>query len=79
MREVDGWRFLGYYGILYLIIMIVVVASYPLQSYTKPIASLIFPIAENGSLLKSVIVTTLMYWSAILFYTLVIQKIRPRF
>lgn len=80
MREIDGWRFLGYYGIIYLIIMILIVVSYPFaQTFAKPIASLIFPIADNNSLFKNVIVTTVMYWGALLFYTIVIQKIKLKF
>ncbi len=80
MREIDGWRFVGYYGVLYLIIMIFIVVSYPMaQTFAKPIASLIFPIAGNNSLIKNMIVTTLMYWGSLLFYTIFIQKIRLKF
>ncbi|WP_373531196.1 hypothetical protein [Vampirovibrio sp.] len=80
MREIDGWRFLGYYGVIYLLIMIVIVVCYPLaQTFAKPIASLVFPIAGNNSLFKNMMVTTGMYWGALLFYTLVIQKIRLKF
>lgn len=80
MREIDGWRFLGYYGIWYLLILIFIVLSYPLaQTFAKPIASLIFPIAGNNSLLKNAIVITLMYWGAVVFYTVFIQRIRLKF
>ena len=80
MREIDGYRFLGYYGIIYLIIMIILAVTYPLaQTYATPIASLIFPIADNNSLVKNLVVTTLMYWGGLCFYTFVIQKIRLKF
>lgn len=80
MREIDGWRFIGYYGVIYLAILGVTVIAYPLaQEFAKPIASLVFPIAENNSLLKNVLVTTGMYWGSLLFYTIVIQKIRLKF
>lgn len=80
MREIDGWRFIGYYGVIYLVILVVTVVSYPLaQEFAKPIASLVFPIAEGNSLFKNVLVTTGMYWGALLFYTIVIQKIRLKF
>jgi hypothetical protein len=80
MREIDGWRFIGYYGVIYLVILVITVVSYPLaQEFAKPIASLIFPVAEDNSLLKNVLVTTAMYWGALLFYTIVIQKIKLKF
>lgn len=80
MREIDGWRFLGYYGVIYLFVMVVIVFSYVfLQDFTRPIASLIFPIADDNSLLKNVIVTTLMYWGVLLFFTIFIQKIKLKF
>lgn len=80
MREIDGWRFLGYYGVIYLFVMVVIVFSYVfLKDFTRPIASLIFPIAGDNSLLKNVIVTTLMYWGVLFFYTIFIQKIKLKF
>ena len=80
MREIDGWRFLGYYGVIYLFVLLVIVISYVfLKDFTEPIASLVFPIASGNSLLKNVIVTTLMYWGVLLFYTVFIQKIKIKF
>jgi hypothetical protein len=80
MKEVNGWHFLGYYGILYLAFMLFLLIAYPLaQEYAKPIASLIFPIAGGNSLLKNIIVDTVMYWGMVLFYNLVIEKIRLKF
>jgi hypothetical protein len=80
MRDLDGWRFIGYYGIIYLFVMLVMLIGYPLaQTYAKPIASLIFPIAGNNSLIKNLLVTTGMYWGMVCFYTIVIQKRRLKF
>lgn len=80
MGERDGWHFIGYYGVIYLFILLVMLVTYPLaQTYAKPIASLIFPIAGNNSLLKNLLVTSLMYWGMVCFYSFVIQKIRLKF
>jgi hypothetical protein len=79
-EEVSGWRFLAYYGVIYLVFVGVILVGYPLaQRYATPLASLIFPIAGGNSLLKNLIVDTLMYWGMVLFYTLAIRKIRLRF
>lgn len=80
MKEISLWRFLAYYGVVYIGFIIVLVIGYPLaQQYATPIASLIFPIAGGNSLFKNILVDTLMYWGMVLFYTLVIQKIRLKF
>ncbi len=80
MREVDGWRFLGYYGVVYLAMMVVIIlSSFFSDSFIKPIASIVFPIAGDNSLFKTVLVTTGMYWGCLLFYTLFIQKIKIKF
>ena len=80
MREINGWKFLGFYGMIYLIFMLFMVVTYPLaQEYAKPFAALIFPIAGNNSLLKNIIVDTLMYWGMVLIYSLVIEKIKLKF
>jgi hypothetical protein len=74
-KEINGWLFLGYNSIIYLIFMLVLVVGYPLASiYAKPIASLIFPIAGNNSLMKNLIVDSLMYWGMVFGYTLLIQR-----
>gem|GEM_PF-6677998 len=79
-REIDGYRFIGYYGVIYIAFMILMVITWPLsQTYIKPIASLIFPIAQNNSLVKSLLVDTGMFWGMVLFYTLVIQRIKLKF
>jgi tellurite resistance protein TehA-like permease len=79
-KEVSGWIFLGYYGLLYLIFMLILVVGYPLaKTYAEPIAAMIFPIAGHNSLLKNLIVDTLMYWSMVLGYTLLVQRSRLRF
>lgn len=80
MQEIDGWRFIGYYGVMYLFFAVVMVVGYVLtQAYIKPIASLVFPIAEHNSPGKLFLVMTGMFWSMVLFYTLVIQKKRLKF
>jgi hypothetical protein len=80
MKEINGWSFLAYYMIIYLIFLIVIVVGYPLaQEYAKPIAAMVFPIAGGNSLLKNIVVDTLMYWGMVLFYSLVIQKIKLKF
>jgi hypothetical protein len=79
-REIDGYRFIGYYGVIYIFFMILMVITWPItQAYIKPIASLVFPIAAHNSLFKSLLVDTGMFWGMVLFYTLVIQKIRLKF
>jgi hypothetical protein len=80
MKEINGWVFLSYYGVIYLILLVVIVFGFPLaQEYAKPLASLIFPIAGGNSLMKNVIVDTLMYWGMVLFYFLVIQRVKLKF
>lgn len=80
MQEISGWRFLAYYGVLYLIFMVIIIVGYPLaQQYATPLASLIFPIAGGNSLFKNIIVDTGMYWGMVLLYTFVIQKNRLKF
>jgi hypothetical protein len=80
MQEMSGWRFLAYYGVLYLIFMVIIIVGYPLaQQYATPLASLVFPIAGGNSLLKNILVDTGMYWGMVLFYTFVIQKNRLKF
>lgn len=80
MREVNGWTFLAYYGIIYLFFLILIVVAYgPAQEFAKPIAALIFPIAGGNSLMKNILVDTGMYWGMVLFYTFFIQKIRLKF
>jgi hypothetical protein len=79
-NEINGWTFLGYYSIIYLFFMLVLLIGYPLATnYAKPIAALIFPIAGHNSLLKNLIVDSLMYWVMVLGYALFIQKSRLKF
>ena len=80
MKEISGWTFLAYYGSLWVIFMLIVGLGYPMaQTYAKPIAALIFPIAGGNSLMKNLLVTTGMYWGMVLFYALVIQRIKLKF
>lgn len=80
MREISGWTFVAYYGVLWLIFMAIIVIGFPLANiYAKPIAALVFPIAGHNSLVKNMLVTTGMFWGMVLFYTLFIQKMKLRF
>ncbi len=80
MKEINGWLLLGFYAMIYLFFLLLIVIGYPLASkYATPLAALIFPIAGGNSLLKNIIVDSLMYWGMVLFYTLVIQKIKLKF
>jgi hypothetical protein len=80
MQDIDGWRFIGYYGVIYLFFALVTVIGYVLtHTFIAPIASLVFPIAENNSPGKLFLVMTGMFWGMVLFYTLVIQKKRLKF
>lgn len=57
---------LGFYGVFYLIFLLITVVTYgPAQEYLRPVTNLIFPAYEHNSLLKSVIVLTGMYWGVI--------------
>ena len=50
------WTLVGYYGIIYVILVAIIVVGYPFaQQYAKPIAALIFPIAGNNSLPKNIL------------------------
>jgi hypothetical protein len=49
------------------------------HTFIEPIASLVFPIAQNNSPIKLFLVMTGMFWVMVLFYTLVIQKKRLKF
>ena len=81
MREMDGWHFVGYYGIIYLFSLLIMLISFIpfIHQFIEPIMGLIFPIAKNSSPLKVILVMSGMYWAMVLFYTLVIQKIKLRF
>lgn len=80
MKEIDIWYFLGYYGVLYLVVIVISVVLYPVsQLYLKPLMAIIFPIASDNSFLKSLLITTIFYWFGVLFNTLVIQKTRIKF
>ncbi len=69
------WSYIGYYGFIYLIIVVILVVGYPLaQQFAKPIAAIVFPINDDNSLMKNLIVMTLMYWIMVGFYTLVMKK-----
>ena len=56
----------GYYGVIYLILVLITVIGYgPAQEFAKPITNLIFPEYTEGSILKTIIVVTLFYWVAV--------------
>jgi hypothetical protein len=81
MREMDGYRFLGYYGVFYLFFVLITLISFipSIHQWIEPMVGLVFPIAKSNSPVKFFIVMTLMYWSMVLFYTLVIQKTKLKF
>jgi len=81
MREMDGYHFIGYYGIFYLFFLLISLVSFipVVHQFITPIAGLIFPIAQNNNPIKFLIVMTAMYWGMVLFYTLVIQKTKLKF
>ena len=61
------WAYMGFCGVLYLIFLVVLLVGYPLaDTYAKPIAALIFPIAGNNSMMKNVLVMTGMYWAMVI-------------
>ena len=49
------------------------------RQFVVPIAGLVFPIAQNNSPLKFILIMTPMYWGIVVFYTVVIQKIKLKF
>jgi hypothetical protein len=60
---------LGFYGIIYLVLLFLVVVGYPLaQQYAKPLARFIFPINENNSWVKNILVMSAMYWGMVGFF-----------
>lgn len=75
MKKRNFWTYLGYYGFIYILFVGLTVVGYPLaQTYAKPIAALIFPINEDGGLLRVVIVMSAMYWGMVGFYMGVIRR-----
>ncbi|MBX2861285.1 MAG: hypothetical protein KTR14_08615 [Vampirovibrio sp.] len=69
MNNPKLWQAIGFYGFIYLILMIIMVGGYGFaQQYAKPIAALIFPINEGNSLLKNVLVVSAMYWGMCGFF-----------
>lgn len=82
MHRPTIWFFLGYYGLIYLFIMALITVGYPLaQEYARPIAMLIFPEYTNASLLKALVVVTMMYWAMVgasLWWSTQTQKNPPQ-
>lgn len=69
------WVQLGFYGVFYLVFLIIIVVGYPLaQQYAKPIARFIFPINESNSLMKNIFVMTGMYWGMVGIVTFLNRK-----
>jgi len=81
MREMDGYHFIGYYGVFYLFMILISLISFipVIHNFMEPIMGIVFPLARGNSLPKFLLVVTGMYWGMVLFYTLVIQKIRLKF
>jgi hypothetical protein len=56
-------QFLGYQLVTFALMLLVTVVLYPVsQIYLKPLVAFIFPLAENNSLVKTLWVTSGMYW-----------------
>lgn len=81
MREMDGYHFIGYYGVFYLFFVLIALIGFipVIHQVITPLVGLIFPIAQTNSPLKFFIVMTAMYWGMVVFYTVVIQKTRLKF
>jgi hypothetical protein len=81
MREMDGYHFIGYYGVFYLFMVLISLISFipVIHNFMEPIMGIVFPLARGNSLPKFLLIVTGMYWGMVLFYTLVIQKIRLKF
>jgi hypothetical protein len=63
------WGLVGYFLVIYLIFLVVVVVGYPLaQQFALPITSLLVPPNPYNSVLKNVLVTTGMYWGMVAVY-----------
>ena len=57
---------LGFYGVLYLLFVLVVVVGYgPAQEYARPLTSVLFPAYAGNSMVKTLVITTLFYWGAV--------------
>jgi hypothetical protein len=75
MKEQNIWTYIGYYGAIYVIFMVILVLGYSFaQEYLRPVAAIIFPINEDNSLMKNLIVMTGMYWGIVGFYIFVNRK-----
>ncbi len=75
MKRRSVWHYIGYFGFIYLLIMGVLWLGYPTaQQYAKPFAALIFPINENNSIGKTLLVTSGMYWLMVGGYLWVLGK-----
>jgi hypothetical protein len=81
MREMDGYHFIGYYGVFYLFFVLIALIGFipPIHQFITPLVGLVFPIAQTNSPLKFFLVMTAMYWGMVVFYTVVIQKTKLKF
>jgi hypothetical protein len=69
------WNNIGYFGFIYLILLVIIAVGYPLaQEYAKPIAAIIFPINENTSVMKTILVMSGMYWVMVGGYLFISNK-----
>ncbi|MEM0951674.1 MAG: hypothetical protein AAGI66_05970 [Cyanobacteria bacterium P01_H01_bin.74] len=79
-KEIDFFYFMGYYGILYLVVLACNILFFPIsEQFIRPIAAFIFPIAGSNSLLKTLLITSGFYWGGVLFNIYVIQKAKIKF
>lgn len=76
MREVDGWKFVGYYTILWFGVLIFVTVGWLMKDNIGPLATLVFGAIKTYDLPMTLLVCSGMYWGLVLGYTLGIQRIR---
>ena len=66
----------GFYLTIYLLLMLTLGFGYPLaQRYAQPIASLVFPINPDTSLLRNLVVVSVMYWGIAVLVSMAAGKI----
>lgn len=57
---------LTFYAVYYVAFLVLMTGAFLLfREYLKPLVALVFPINENTSLLKNIVVLTVMYWGII--------------
>ena len=78
MQERNIWTYLGYYGFIYLIFVLMVVIGFPLaKQYAAPVVSMIFPLDQHNSMPKTLLVMTGMYWAMVVGFMLLNPQKKP--